>query len=355
MAAIDPSKSDPDAAAAHKFLSELRTRITTQPLPYQYGSEARALESLWEVFGQAREAMKTNPGCVQFSTAVTQLLNMHLRPVTAKWDRAHFDGRLDSRDGADEFRADLADLQIKLREFALDMQMMAYGSGTAEELTPGAMAADDLHEICADVPFGLDKGLSIPDDIVNAVNGDEGAEVGARRTAHGIATPKGMNAAGVALSGGGIRSATFCLGVMQVLADRGLLKDVDFLSTVSGGGYTGGFLTSRLGAGATQQDVAGPDGPDPEPIRFLRHHAKYLAAVDLKEGWSLATATFAGMLLNWSAPVLLIVLAALAAHLAFDAIPDMPSLWPIALSVSAVLTLISLVAFGALMRQKRQI
>jgi hypothetical protein len=354
MAAIDPSKLDPDAAAAHKFLSELRTRITTQPLPYQYGSESRALESLWEVFGQAREAMKTNPGCVKFSTAVTHLLNMHLRPVTAKWDRAHFDGRLDSRDGADEFRADLADLQLKLREFAVDMQVMAYGAATPDELTPPAMAADDLREICADVEFGLDKGLSIPEGIVKDINRDERDEVYARRDAHGIATSKGVNASGLALSGGGIRSATFCLGVVQVLADRGLLKDVDFLSTVSGGGYTGSFLTARLGAGGSQQDVAGPYGPDPDPIRYLRHHAKYLAAVDLKEGWTLATATLAGMLLNWSAPVLIIVLAALAARLVSAAIPN-AGLWPIALSVSALLTLISLVAFGALMRQKRKV
>ena len=354
MAANDPSKLDPDAAAAHGFLSELRTRITTQPLPYQYGSESRALESLWEVFGQARDAMKANPGCVKFSAAVTRLLNMHLRPVTAKWDRAHVDGRLNSRDGADEFRADLAGLQVKLREFAVDMQIMAYGSAAPDELTPPAMAAEDLQNIFSDVPFGLDQGLSIPDKIVAAINDDERADVSARREAYGLATPKGINAAGVALSGGGIRSATFCLGVMQVLAERRLLKDVDFLSTVSGGGYTGSFLTARLGAGSAQQDVAGPYGPDPEPIRYLRHHAKYLAAVDLKEGWRIATATFAGMLLNWSAPVLLIVLAALAAQLVFTVFPN-AGLWPIALSVSAVLTLICLVAFGALLRQKRQV
>jgi len=354
MAAIDPSKPDPDAAAAHKFLSELRTRITTQPLPYQYGSESRALESLWQVFGQAREAMKASPGCVRFSASVTHLLNMHLRPVTAKWDHAHFDGRLDSRDGADEFRADLANLQIKLREFAVEMQMMAYGAATPDELTPPAMAADDLNNICADVAFGLDKGLSIPREIVESINRDEGAEVARRREAHDITTSRGMNATGVALSGGGIRSATFCLGVMQVLADRSLLKDVDFLSTVSGGGYTGSFLTTRLGTGATENNVAGPYGPDPEPIRYLRHHAKYLAAVDLKEGWSLATGAFAGMLLNWSAPVLIIVLAALAARIVFTAIPNV-GLWPIALSVSALSTLISLVAFGALMRQKRKV
>jgi len=354
MAAIDPSKPGPDAAAAHQFLSELRTRITTQPLPYQYGSESRALESLWEVFGQARQAMKINPGCVEFSTSVTQLLNMHLRPVTAKWDRAHFDGRLDSRDGADEFRADLAEVQIKLREFALEMQTMAYGTATPDALTPPAMTTDDLDRLCADVEFGLDQGLSIPGTIVDAINGDERADVGARRRALGIATSPGVNATGVALSGGGIRSATFCLGVVQVLAERGLLNDIDFLSTVSGGGYTGSFLTARLGAGGSQRDVAGPFGPDPEPIRYLRHHAKYLAAADLKEGWLLATSTFAGMLLNWSAPALLIVVAAFAARLAFNAVSN-AGLWPIALSVSAVLTLISLVAFGALMRQKRKV
>jgi hypothetical protein len=48
---------------------------------------------------------------------------------------------------------------------------------------------------------------------------------------------------GLALSGGGIRSATFSLGVMQALASRNLLKKMDYLSTVSGGGYIGSALT----------------------------------------------------------------------------------------------------------------
>ncbi|MGA8259565.1 MAG: hypothetical protein WB783_05065 [Arenicellales bacterium] len=46
---------------------------------------------------------------------------------------------------------------------------------------------------------------------------------------------------GFALSGGGIRSATFCLGVFQGLAKLRLLKSIDYLSTVSGGGYFGSF------------------------------------------------------------------------------------------------------------------
>lgn len=48
------------------------------------------------------------------------------------------------------------------------------------------------------------------------------------------------------LSGGGIRSAAFCLGVVQGLARLGVLKQFHYLSTVSGGGYTGGYLSARL-------------------------------------------------------------------------------------------------------------
>ena len=42
---------------------------------------------------------------------------------------------------------------------------------------------------------------------------------------------------GLAFSGGGIRSAAFCSGVLRRLLERGV--EVDFLSCVSGGGYTG--------------------------------------------------------------------------------------------------------------------
>lgn len=49
---------------------------------------------------------------------------------------------------------------------------------------------------------------------------------------------------GIALSGGGIRSATFSLGVLQALAARGLFHQAHYLSTVSGGGYTGGCFNA---------------------------------------------------------------------------------------------------------------
>ena len=51
---------------------------------------------------------------------------------------------------------------------------------------------------------------------------------------------------GLALSGGGIRSATFNLGVLQALARLDILRRFDYLSTVSGGGYIGACLTSLL-------------------------------------------------------------------------------------------------------------
>src|SRR5450759_2629639 len=98
-----PTTLAPDQLAAHCLLSELRTRIAVQPLPYQYGVETRALESLWEIFGLARKAMKDYPGCQEFARITTNMLDVDLRPVTAKWHRAHKTGLLDSKDGANDF------------------------------------------------------------------------------------------------------------------------------------------------------------------------------------------------------------------------------------------------------------
>jgi hypothetical protein len=53
-----PPVFSPDELAAHDLLTELRTRIATQPLPYQHGVESRALESLRDIFDLTRKAMK---------------------------------------------------------------------------------------------------------------------------------------------------------------------------------------------------------------------------------------------------------------------------------------------------------
>ncbi len=94
---------------------------------------------------------------------------------------------------------------------------------------------------------------------------------------------------GLAFSGGGIRSATFNLGVLQTLADADLLKKIDYLSTVSGGGYIGAFFTSMLarpkqdGTLNTIEDVQAklctnnkPNGQEAPEISFLRQYSNYL-------------------------------------------------------------------------------
>jgi patatin-like phospholipase len=88
---------------------------------------------------------------------------------------------------------------------------------------------------------------------------------------------------GICLSGGGIRSATFSLGVLQGLSERGLLPKADYLSTVSGGGYIGSWLQGvlyRRNAGPKGFDVLTerePGRPNSDPISFLRKYSDYLS------------------------------------------------------------------------------
>ena len=111
-------------------------------------------------------------------------------------------------------------------------------------------------------------------------------------------TPRSIEAlpsqfVGLAFSGGGIRSATFNLGVLQGLAELGLLPIIDYLSTVSGGGYIGTWLTAwirRKGFPEVVQALktARPSGDgvatdmhqhskkEPHQTRWLREYSNYL-------------------------------------------------------------------------------
>jgi hypothetical protein len=64
---------------------------------------------------------------------------------------------------------------------------------------------------------------------------------------------------GLAPSGGGIRSATFCLGILQGLRAENRIREIDFLSTTSGGGYIGGFL-GRLFTRRKMKEAIDPVG-----------------------------------------------------------------------------------------------
>jgi hypothetical protein len=145
-------------------------------------------------------------------------------------------------------------------------------------------------------------------------------------------------------SGGGIRSATFGLGVLQGLASRSrpgmprpaLLGEIDFLSTVSGGGYLGSWFSawatraSRPGhtwfREAAPDDVDGPGvvmsalaavpdtgfEPEPAPVQYLRSYSNYLTPKLGFSGdtWALAATVLRNMFLNW-----LVLLPTLAAVL----------------------------------------
>src|SRR5258708_2982414 len=92
------------------------------------------------------------------------------------------------------------------------------------------------------------------------------------------------NLVGLAFSGGGIRSATFNLGVLQALAKGQLLRTFDYVSTVSGGGYIGSWLMAwmchqRVGIKKIEEylsdDQDAPRLERPE-VRFLRNYSNYL-------------------------------------------------------------------------------
>ena len=139
---------------------------------------------------------------------------------------------------------------------------------------------------------------------------------------------------GLALSGGGIRSASFGLGVLQALAHKDLLKKFDYLSTVSGGGYIGASLTWLLSDQARQTQPAdlhnvddtqpikgssfglnadnfpyGTDGPDLHEkrqdnevqqslLRYLREHGHYLSPGNGLNIFALIGVVLRGSVLN---------------------------------------------------------
>ena len=76
------------------------------------------------------------------------------------------------------------------------------------------------------------------------------------------------NLVGLALSGGGIRSATFSLGILQGMHERRVLPLFDYVSTVSGGGFTGGWWSAWLSRPERKDEkpsiFPGPERIEPE-------------------------------------------------------------------------------------------
>jgi hypothetical protein len=109
----------------------------------------------------------------------------------------------------------------------------------------------------------------------------------------------GQHTVGLAFSGGGIRSATFAVGILQGLSRLRLLGRIDYLSTVSGGGYAGGWLAAWLKREGSTLNVEKQlsvirtlqaraergrllpkrfvADEEPEPIYHLRSFSRYMA------------------------------------------------------------------------------
>jgi hypothetical protein len=179
--------------------------------------------------------------------------------------------------------------------------------------------------------------------------------IGSRRLQDGDRAPEDLT--GIALSGGGIRSATFALGVLQALAKHDLLSRFDYLSTVSGGGYIGTsltWLTSRMvtdkalaentpipkhgfGVRPSSDGHAGwpfpygtddprtaskPDQATPEGamLRYLRQHGNYLTPGKGITLTSVIVVLLRGIILNLL--VWIPIFAALLAALIWVSLPE---------------------------------
>jgi Patatin-like phospholipase len=111
--------------------------------------------------------------------------------------------------------------------------------------------------------------------------------------------------AALCISGGGVRSGSFALGVIQALAKRGLLTRFHYLSTVSGGGYIGGWLMAMLrghdGDAEKVQTLLASNTSPPE-LKALRRYTSYLApsaGLFSPDVWAGVTLWVRNVLINW--------------------------------------------------------
>lgn len=329
------NRATPDQKAAHVFLTELRTRIATERLPFSDGDEQTALNSLVALFAFARKTISEHYNCNEFTQIVLPVLNGPLRNFTAEWHRRTLSGELNTRDGAVIFRKRLRDLQDTLRSLAAELHKLAYNTPMAAY--PREDSDDD--SISDKIQFGIPNDNLVSVKYAEKINESEEAEIRKRRSLE--SEDKIYDATGLALSGGGIRSASFCLGVAQCLAKKKLLARFDLMSTVSGGGYTGAFLTRHVSEGS-QDAIATPEEKDTAAVQHLRRRAAYLRNGNLNQLLSTAMNLFAGMLINWTAPAAVISVIVCLLYFLINPI-GLTALWAqghVLGSISAVLALV---------------
>ena len=204
----------------------------------------------------------------------------------------------------------------------------------------GVELADRLKEAASEQEAGQtsERRRTYKDADVRDGDQDSATQADSRRRAKFYRALNETNRSALCLSGGGIRSATFCLGVIQALAafdvrsgtvraDQGhlgapedaLLGRFHYLSTVSGGGYVGSWLSAWRSYDdfrkVRNELIGRPDGPDVEPpeVSWLRAYSNYLTprvGIGSADAWTAIALYARNLLLNWLVilPVLCLVL-----------------------------------------------
>ena len=130
-----------------------------------------------------------------------------------------------------------------------------------------------------------------------------------------------LNVVGLALSGGGIRSSAVCLGVLQALNHHDLIRRIDYLSTVSGGGYIGCSFTATMTR--AREFVFGKDSAagsaaaraaeisDTPAVGHIRNYSNYLIPAGARDLLTAMAIVVRGLVANLSLtlPVVLLLAA----------------------------------------------
>lgn len=183
----------------------------------------------------------------------------------------------------------------------------------------------------------LEKNGQAPrDDPARKVWQEPCDEAERERLCRMIAILRTQRRSALCFSGGGIRSATFGLGVLQGMSHHRLLTEFDYLSTVSGGGYIGSWLSAWRKRGDSIDDIekslrAKPtgklDGERPE-IEHLRSYSNYLTprlGFFSADTWTLIATVIRNMFLNWMILVPMLAVALLIPKLALEMVHAVPN------------------------------
>ena len=118
LASAQFSFQEEDKDAAWDLYVEMLTRITTQHLPTKSGNEQAALDSIYSLFPITREILhRRGRRTIRFTKVAIPILNQLIRPFTTKWHQKSLSKGFDDPLTCREFRKELADLLIHMRNY----------------------------------------------------------------------------------------------------------------------------------------------------------------------------------------------------------------------------------------------